>query len=59
MASIVSHAQDKDTALLIQQLKHTEADVQDSARQSFAAIGEEAAPALIQALGNMEVRIRR
>ncbi|MDE0184142.1 MAG: hypothetical protein OXP71_01660 [Candidatus Poribacteria bacterium] len=59
MASIVSHAQDRDIASLIQQFNNPDADVQDSARQSLAEIGEAAVPSLILASGDLDVRVRR
>ena len=52
MASIISHAQDKDIASLMQQLKHTDVDVQDSAFKSLIEMSEAAVPALIEALGD-------
>ena len=63
MASIISHAhqdkEDKNIASLIQQFNNPDADVQDSARQSLAEIGEAAVPSLILASGDLDVRVRR
>ncbi|MDE0184136.1 MAG: HEAT repeat domain-containing protein [Candidatus Poribacteria bacterium] len=60
IGSIASHAQlqDKDIASLIQQFNHPDADVQDSARQSLAKIGEAAVPVLIEALGDTNHKYR-
>ena len=59
MASIVSHAQDKDIALLIQQLEHTDEDVQYSARKSLIEIGKAAVPALIVGLNHENAVVRK
>ena len=54
MASIVCHAHDEDIASLIQQLKHTDVDVQDSAYKTLIEMSEAAVPALIEALGDAD-----
>ena len=58
MASMVCHAHDKDTASLIQQLEHTDVDVQ-SAYESLIEIGEAAVPALIVGLNHEKAKVRK
>lgn len=52
VASIVSHAQDKDTASLIQRLEHKDIHVQNKAYNSLVEIGEAAVPVLIAELNH-------
>ena len=58
MASIVCHAQDKDIASLMQQLEHTDEDVQNNAYSSLIEIGEAAVPVLIVGLNHENVYVR-
>ena len=58
MASIVSHAQDKDIASLIQQFNHKDEDVKQYARKSLIEMGEAAVPALIVELNHENDKVR-
>ena len=58
MASIVCHAHDEDIASLIQQLGHTDEDVQNSASKALEEIGEAAVPALIVGLNHENPVVR-
>ena len=58
MASIVCHAHDENIASLIQQLEHTDEDVQNNAYRSLSIIGEAAVPGLIVGLNHENAKVR-